>query len=349
MEILATSPTKGRSVISARKRLLQRPSIHDSMLTRSTEAIPMSLHISPPATQLVNRERRHIAPALDPEREACPQRITKAPSNELPATQLVDRPALKKRKQPDPEPQTQRQTRSQAKRNQAKDVKPQVTPTSEAAQVIQPAPLIEPISSPRKKLKITPLEPPAQKKGGPNTTRQTAHRSIKRVQKQPIKTKMAASTQLETATTKSKKIQATAPCNKDTLSFPSRPCITRPKAQQRLIIKLPLPKRPAHLGPRGTENSQINAADRVKMSPRKAAAGSISPFKILREPVSARNKHPLQHEQGNGTSRQTGKLNAIDDDPGSSSRAVSPEKARPLARVRSPPASNVSTAGRRRR
>ena len=159
---------------------------------------------------------------------------------------------------------------------------------------------------------------------------------------------MAASTQLETTTTRSKRMQATTPRNKDAVPFPSRPCITSPKAQRRLIVKLPLPKRPAHLGPRNIDNSQVNAADRVKMSPRKAAAGSTSPFKILSKPVSARNKHH-QNEQGNGTSRHIGKLNAIEDDPGSSSRTVSPEKARPLARVRSPTASNVSTAGRRRR
>lgn len=302
---LVTSPTKGSSIISARQRLLQRPSIHDSMLPRPAEEQPTLAEdsatnlrrASPPPTQLVVRGSRCNEPAPapepepqpEPESEVTPANTSNAPTNEAPATQIVERKWPRKRKQPDPEPQTQRQTRSQARRNQAKETEVPITTGAVAVPEPQSAPKIEPISSPRKKLKVTPVDPPARGKAKSGAKNQTTSRNTKKTQKQRAVEgpgEQESTTHTQQVSTTTKKVTA-APKKKANLALPPS-TVTNPKVHKSLIVKLPCSRKPVHVGMGDIGDLQPSAAARGRMSPQKVAAGPSSPFKVLRNPVKSR-------------------------------------------------------------
>ncbi|RMZ66598.1 5-azacytidine resistance azr1 [Pyrenophora seminiperda CCB06] len=296
-----TSPTKDRPIISARRKLFQRPSIHESRLPRLVgEEIQHSLPAykpcirprnSPPAeTQIVDRILQAVAPPLVRESH-------NVPTDNLPTTQLVNRAMPRKRKQPEPIPPSQRQTRSQAKKSRDMEVKDEQQQASEGTTIqIQPAQLLGARTSPRKKLKTSTSPGATKSKARSNQTTQGASKTRRRPKKentngtssekqsvrrtQPATAGLRKSTRAKAATP----VQTTAP-----IPAPRRP--VSPTKQKRLIVTLSIPHMMAHSDLDGSESIQVSAADRVKIAHRKAADGKLAPFKAKPKPLSARSKN----------------------------------------------------------
>jgi hypothetical protein len=386
--------------MSARQRLMKRPSIHDTKFPRAMEELRQHKvpeprghprAPKPPATQLINRsaraatpprpiyeplspERQYGAPSRGSEYEPRHRRAPNPPATQLvnqegqaitplqvsenkpqqhptsnpPATQIINRASPRKRKQPADEPPTQRVTRLQAKKSQERlcEQREASKTGSIAPQSAQPT---DQTSSPRKKLKMSPAQrPPVRSKVPTNQATQAVTRSPRKnnpkapvgpsentfieptqlVKTSPKKTKIASSP--------SKKL-VSSPIKKATLS-PTKKAVTKPgvlpatsptKRKQLIMI---LPNRPADTQVDHSDSGddmQISAADRVKMSPRRAAQASSS--KVSPKPGGARIWKP-NATAATGSSGYDERPQAPEDNTHSASRSMSPEKPSVLAR-----------------
>ncbi|KAG9382137.1 hypothetical protein A1F94_007791 [Pyrenophora tritici-repentis] len=287
-----TSPRKDL-LSSARRRLFQRPSIHESKLPRLVgEGIQHTspahnehsfLRNSPPAeTQIVDRSLQAMAPLAQ---EAQP-----LPTNELPPTQIVNRAVPKKRKQSDPAPPTQRLTRSQAKKSREMEVK------DEREQV--PQPLVQstqlpgPSISPRKKAKTDTAPAITNSKTKPTRAKQGAAKPRGRPRKEIVdagssEKKPVASTQPVAARPRKPRAKAAVSPTKKTAPIPAPQGAVSTVKQKRLMVTLPIPRKMPDSSLDGSENTQVSAGDRVKMSHQKAA--TTSPFKVIPKPLGTRS------------------------------------------------------------
>ena len=287
-----TSPRQDR-LSSARRRLFQRPSIYESKLPRLVgEEIQ---HISPannqqsfprksppPETQVVDRSLQAMAPLAQE---------TILPTNELPATQIVNRAVPKKRKQPDPAPPTQRQTRSQAKKSRDMEVKDEQGQESET--IIQSTQLPAPKTSPRKKIKTDMAPAITNSKARPSRAMQGATKPRARPKKKIMNAGSdekdpIGPTQSATAKPRKSRAKAVSPTKKIAPTTAPRRAVS-PTKQNRLMVTLRSPNKVVDSSLDGIENTQVSAADRVKTSPRKAA--TASPFKVIPKPLSTRSKN----------------------------------------------------------
>ncbi|KAL7771334.1 hypothetical protein CFE70_001277 [Pyrenophora teres f. teres 0-1] len=278
---------------SARRRLLQRPSIHESKLPRLVEEeIPHESPVqdrrsfprnSPAETQIVDRSLQAMAPLA--------QEIHALPTSEPPATQIVNRAISKKRKQPDSAPPTQRQTRSQAKKSRDMEVEDEQEQASET--LIQPTQFVGPKTLPRKKIKTDAAPAITSSKARPGRATQGATKPRGRPKKETVdvdsnEKKPVGSTQPVTARPRKSRAKAAISPTKKTAPIPAAQRAVSPPEQRRLMVTLPSPRKMAASGLDDSENTQISAADRVKISPRKAA--TTSPFKVTPKPLSTRSK-----------------------------------------------------------
>jgi hypothetical protein len=385
--------------MSARQRLMKRPSIHDTKFPKAMEELrqhkvsePQGHHRAPkpPATQLINRsaraatpprpiyeplspERQHGAPSRGSEHEPRHRRAPNPPATQSvnqegqaiaplqdsedqppqrrtpnpPATQIVNRASPRKRKQPADEPPTQRVTRLQAKKSQERlcEQREASKTGSIAFQSAQPT---DQTSSPRKKLKMSPAQrPPVRSKVPTNQATQAVTRSPgKKNPKAPVgpsENTFIEPTQLAKTSPKKTKI-ASSPSKKPVSSpikkatgSPTKKAVTKPgvlpapsptKRKQLIMI---LPNRPAdtQVDHSDSKNMQISAADRVKMSPRRAA--QTSPSKVIPKPGGARIWKP-NATAATGSSGYDGRAPVPEDNIRSASRTMSPEKPAVLAR-----------------
>jgi hypothetical protein len=210
----ASAATLASPAKSARQRLMQRPSIHDSMLPPVVEEqrqfrtpIPLPNNTGyavPPATQLLHHDRQSRTPAPVPAREVLshtrvsppPTQLlhhnnpstTQAPAPTLkarprarvapPPTQLVNKASPRKRKLPEKEPQTQRLTRAQAKRSQAQEAEEQKLPGVGSSTIFPSTQLVEPAPSSRKKQKTTHVQESSQVKAKSGTPTRVTRREL---------------------------------------------------------------------------------------------------------------------------------------------------------------------------
>ncbi|KAG9188267.1 hypothetical protein G6011_02190 [Alternaria panax] len=335
---------------SARRRLMHRPSIHDSMLLQKPEgqiqfrtpiALPTNVgdsflpatqllpqrqsrapalisvreapshpRASPPPTQLLHHDRTSPAPALAvaPTRKA-PPRARVAP----PSTQLVNKASPKKRKLPEKEPQTQRLTRAQAKRSQVQEAEEQKPPGAGSPTLLPSTQLVEPASSSRKKQKTAHVQESDQVVAKSSTTNQVTYRAPANSERSaatgPDRKKATEPTQLVTRSSVKSNIPKITASPIKKRNRPNRPDAASPQKQKSLIVILRSPQKAA-----GTERSesgdmQTTAADRVKMSPRKAAAAPQPHLNTISRPPSARKAYS-RAKPAIGTSGSSKKPNA---------------------------------------
>jgi hypothetical protein len=329
---------------------------------------------NPPTAKSFNHERHPIAPSSESEYEP---RQRRTPN--LPATQVVNRASPKKRKQPYEEPATQRVTRLQAKKSQ--ESLSEQRETSEArSSAFHSAQPTEQTHSPRKKLKPSPIQQqPAQSKVASGQATQVVNRSLRkkkpntaagpsentfieptqpatRSPKKANKTNATSSSSKKATSSPSKKISASptkkitsSPAKKAIAKPPQPPPTTSSTKQKQLIVILPNRPTDTQIAHSDNDHMPTSAADRVKMSPRRAA--QTSPCKVTPKPVSARAKKPTIAAD-EGSTGYGGRAITAEDNMRSSSRTVSPEKrAVPMRNdttTRSPSAAS-STMTRNRR
>ncbi|USP77126.1 uncharacterized protein yc1106_04400 [Curvularia clavata] len=285
-------PTNSHSIISARRRLLQRPSIHDAKLPRhmdeenaqpppNEEPGPSLYHSSPLPTQLVSRKHWHNEPTTAPAPLPTPTPVpvpapalatqcqtrgrskANAATSEALPTQLVERGPPGKRKQPESGPPTQRQTRSQAKKNQAKGEDLKVTTGASAASETQPAQKTEPVSPPRKKTKATPAKQRPVTKIKTIGASQAAGRNTRATQnhckeEDPSEQEPVISAKSAPTNTHSRKTKAAASRKRNSTPAPPPPANMNPRGQKRLIVRI---------SPRQRAQEDINATqERVSAS-----------------------------------------------------------------------------------
>jgi hypothetical protein len=301
----APSVALGPPVKSARHRLMQRPSIHDSMLPQMAEE---QRHIRPPApepsepghdapvaTQPLHHNRQSQAAAPDPA-------IVPAPTHEPrprarvapPPTQLVNRSGPRKRKLPEKEPQTQRLTRAQAKKCQEQETEGRKPPGADSHTLLPPTQIVDPNSSSRKKQKTAYVQGSRQINAKSSTATRIAGRA-------PADTKRNAAVDLSKNTAieptqlvtrspaKSNILKATRSPVKKNNTLPVRPNSASAQKQNSLIVILRSPQKATGIDLNERNNMQITAADRVKMSPRKAAAAPLSRLQAVPKLSGAQN------------------------------------------------------------
>ena len=253
----------------------------------STLEAPSHARDSPPPTQLLHHNRTSLAPA--PMRKARP-RARVAP----PPTQLVSKANPRKRKLPEKEPQTQRLTRAQAKRSQAQEAEEQKLPGTGNTMLFPPTQLVEPVLSSRKKQKTAHVQESDQVAANSSTATQVTHRTPNNLKRSfspcPGKNIAMEPTQLVTRSPAKSKIPKAikAPVKKRT-PLPVRPDAASPQKQKSLIVILRSPQKATGFERSENDDMQRTAADRVKVSPRKAAVAPLSRFKPIPKPLSARN------------------------------------------------------------
>jgi hypothetical protein len=253
----------------------------------STLEAPSRARVSPPPTQLLHHNRTSPAPA--PTRKARP-RARVAP----PLAQLAKKANPRKRKLPEKEPQTQRLTRAQAKRSQAHEAEEQKLPGAGSTTLFPPTQLVEPALPSRKKQKTAHVQDSDQLTANSSTATQVTHRAptnLKRsVSPGPGKNVAMEPTQLVTRSPAKSKIPKAikSPVKKRTL-LPVRPDAASPQKQKSLIVILRGPQKATGIERSENDDMQRTAADRVKVSPRKAAVAPLSRFKPIPNPLSARN------------------------------------------------------------
>ncbi|EDU50470.1 predicted protein [Pyrenophora tritici-repentis Pt-1C-BFP] len=265
-------PKSGLQFIPEEVQVPQSPVIQENFLRNS-----------PPAeTQIVDRSLQAMAPLAQ---EAQP-----LPTNELPPTQIVNRAVPKKRKQSDPAPPTQRLTRSQAKKSREMEVK------DEREQV--PQPLVQstqlpgPSISPRKKAKTDTAPAITNSKTKPTRAKQGAAKPRGRPRKEIVdagssEKKPVASTQPVAARPRKPRAKAAVSPTKKTAPIPAPQGAVSTVKQKRLMVTLPIPRKMPDSSLDGSENTQVSAGDRVKMSHQKAA--TTSPFKVIPKPLGTRS------------------------------------------------------------
>ncbi|RYN30531.1 hypothetical protein AA0112_g6799 [Alternaria arborescens] len=326
--VTSDSPTK-----SARQRLMQRPSIHDSMLLRNSEEqeqlrTPYALPDKPgydilPSTQLLPHIQQARSPAPIPTREAPSHARVSPPPTQLlrnnrtspvlasvpastckarprarvapPSTQLVSKAGSRKRKLPEREPQNQRVTRAQAKKIQAQEADEQ-KPLGAASSIpfpsVQPA---EPALSSRKKRKTAHAQEPDQIKAEPSTTTWAAHRTpaISKRSAAADRGKNTATEPTQRVTRSPAKSNVpkviTSPVKKKD-PFPVRSNAANPQKQRSLIVVLRSPQKAARTRRSESDDTESTPADRVKMSPRKAAIMPLSRSKARKRSNGTRAK-----------------------------------------------------------
>jgi len=296
-------------VKSARQRLMQRPSIHNSILphpadeqrqVRTPVLRPIQpVNAAPVATQLVhhNRPTHPSAPAPIPAPAPVPIPTRKPrPRARIapPPTQLTGNAVTRKRKQPTKEPQTQRLTRAQAKRiqeHEAEERKPHVTGSES---LLPPTQLVEPALSLRKKQKTahdqgsdniktrssTVIRPTgrapatAKRNTAANQSKNAAIEPTQLVARSPAKSNIPKAT--------------TSPAKRRNPS-PVRPSAVKEGQQKSLVVILRSPQKATGTERSESDDMHTTVADRAEKSPRKAAAAPLSRLKAIPKPSSSRN------------------------------------------------------------
>jgi hypothetical protein len=246
---------------------------------------------------------------------------------------LLNRSSPKKRKQPEDAIPTQRLTRSQAKKRQAMQSEYRDASGGGIITAIQPTQLVDKTSSPRKKLKTTFVQHPAQSKAASGEAIQAVNRSSRKTQKPNAVARSSKNSFIEPgqlATGSPKKASAAPSPDKKTVPNPARSHPVSPPKQKQLIVVLPNLSAKVHVDNSDSDLLQISAADRVKMSPRKAAKTSAST--VIPKSSSARQKK-FQATAAGGPSAYDRRADATEDNLRSSSRTMSPDKSAVSGRI----------------
>ena len=316
----------GQPLKSARQRLMQRPSIHNSMLPHLAEeqkqirtSAPRSrqpVHAAPVATQLAHHNRpTHPSPpapvsALTPAPVPVPTQKPRPRARVAPPpTQLTDKTITRKRKQPTKEPHTQRLTRAQAKKIQEQDAEERKPHVTGSESLLPPTQLVEPALSLRKKQKT------AHDQGSDNikTRSSTAIRTTGRapaIAKRNAATNQSNNTAIEPtqlvtrSPVKSKVPKATtAPIR---LPSPFQWSVANEPKEKSLVVILRSPQIAKSIERSESDNLQTTVTARAKKSPRKAAAAPLSRLKAIPKPSSSRSTgSQFQLPSGSGTRKNT--------------------------------------------
>jgi hypothetical protein len=261
-----------------------------------TREAPSHARVSPPPTQLLRNNRTSPVLASVPASvlaSTCKARprARVAP----PSTQLVSKAGSRKRKLPEREPQTQRVTRAQAKKSQAQEAdeqKPLGAGSSTPFPSVQPA---EPALSSRKKRKTAHAQEPDQIKAEPSTTTRAAHRTPAISERSAAadrgkNTAMEPTQRVTRSPAKSNVPKViTSPVKKKD-PFPVRSNAANPQKQRSLIVVLRSPQKAARTRRSESDDTESTPADRVKMSPRKAAIMPLSRSKARKRSNGTRAK-----------------------------------------------------------
>jgi hypothetical protein len=302
----ASAVNPGHPVKSARQRLMQRPSIHDSMLSSIAEGQRQvrapaprpgePVYTSPVATQRVQhiRQSREPAPNPAPVQVSISSRVSRPRARIAPPpTQLINKASPRKRKQPTKEPQTQRLTRAQAKKareQEAEEQKPHVTGSDSH---LPPTQLVEPAFASRKKQKTTHDQGPDHVEARSSAATRTAGRSPATTKRNAAacssKNTASEPTQLVTRSpAKSNIPKATTSLVRKRNPVPVRPNAAGEPKQKSLIVVLRSPQKATGVALIEKDDVETTAAGRVKAPLRKAAA-PLSRFKAIPKPLSTHN------------------------------------------------------------
>jgi len=297
-------------VKSARQRLMQRPSIHNSMLPHPADEqrqvrtpapkSSQSVYAAPVATQLVHYSRPTYpsppapvpapAPVPVPTRKPRP-RARVAP----PPTQLTDKTITRKRKQPTKEPHTQRLTRAQAKKIQEQDAEERKPHVRGSESLLPPTQLVEPALSLRKKQKTahdqgsdnikarysTSIRPTgrapatAKRNVAANQSRNTAIEPTQLVTRSPAKSNIPKTTTSPTDG------RYASPVEFDM-------SVANEQEPKSLIVILRSPQKATRTERSESDDTKTTVADRAKKSPRKADLTPLSRSNAIPKPSSTR-------------------------------------------------------------